>query len=159
MSSILSSRDQLGDRPGDVGIDLDLEGVHRLQRLMVLLAEDHLALGRVELHALHRRDQLLRVGRLGLLDRRDHRHRGGEAAGGEEIRRRVEALLVLGDQPVVDRVLGDLVIVIGRALQAGEPLVGRERRQDVAAGRELDAVAAGVEIAELVQRIRRRPPR
>ena len=55
--------DELRDRPGDVGIDLDLEMIHRLQRLMVLLAEDHLALGRVELHALHRRDELFRVGR------------------------------------------------------------------------------------------------
>ena len=83
----------------------------------------------------------------------DDRHRRGEAAGGEEVRRRVEALLMLGDQPVVHRILGDVVIVIGRALEAGEALVGGERGQDVAAGRKLDAVAAGVEIGELVERI------
>src|SRR6478609_3572645 len=45
--------------PGHVRIDLDLEVVHALQRLVVLLAEGHLALGRIELHTLHRGDQLL----------------------------------------------------------------------------------------------------
>ncbi len=53
----------------------------------------------------------------------------------------VVALLVLGHQPVVHRVLGDVVVVIGGALHAGQLLVGLERRQDVAAGGELDAEA------------------
>jgi hypothetical protein len=60
---------------------------------------------------------------------------------------------VLGDEPVVHRVLGDAVVIVGRAFHAGEALVGGQRREDVAAGRQLDAVAAGVEVHELVHRI------
>ena len=48
---------------------LDPEVVHVLHRLMVFLAEGHLALGRVEAHAFHGRDQLLGVGAAGLLER------------------------------------------------------------------------------------------
>src|ERR1700730_10929339 len=55
-------------RPGEVRVDLDPEVIHALQRLMVLLAEDHLALRRIELHAFHRGDQLLGVGRFRLGD-------------------------------------------------------------------------------------------
>ena len=40
---------------------------------------------------------------------------------------------MFGDEPVVHRVLRDLVVVIGRAFEAGEALVGGERGQDVAA--------------------------
>ena len=66
MSSILSSRTELRDAPRDRRVSLDLEVIHALERLMVLLAEHHLALRRVELHAFHRGDQLLGVGRLRL---------------------------------------------------------------------------------------------
>src|SRR5205807_3306230 len=52
----LDLADGLVDRPCQVRIDLDFEVIHALQRLMVFLAEHHLALGRVELHALHRAD-------------------------------------------------------------------------------------------------------
>src|SRR5216684_9066234 len=81
--------------PFNLRIDLDLEVVHALQRLMVLLPEDHLALRRIELQAFHGADQLFGVGGFGLGDGGDHGHRRGEPAGGEEIRRRVETLLVL----------------------------------------------------------------
>src|SRR6266513_6492587 len=37
--------------PADVRVYLDLEVIHALQRLMVFLAECHLALWRIELHA------------------------------------------------------------------------------------------------------------
>lgn len=120
---------------------------------MVVFPEHHLALRRVELQAFHRRDQLLGVGRLRLGDGGDDGHRGGEAARGEEVRRRVEALLVLGDQPVVHRVLRDLVEVVGGAFHAGQALIGGECRQDVAAGGELDAVALRIHVLELGQRI------
>src|SRR5882672_9370329 len=63
---------QLGDRPGDGRIHLDLEVVHALQRLMVFLAEQHATLGGLELHALHRRDQLLAVGGARLFQPFDH---------------------------------------------------------------------------------------
>src|SRR6516165_3838530 len=60
----LELADRIEDGPGDVRIDPDLEVIHALQRLVVLLAEHHLALGCVELHALHGRDQLLGGGRI-----------------------------------------------------------------------------------------------
>src|SRR5882724_11462210 len=53
----LAHRLQYG--PGQARIDLDLEVIHALERLMVLLPEHHLALGRIELHAFHGADQLL----------------------------------------------------------------------------------------------------
>src|SRR3954454_21092502 len=43
--------------PADVRVDLDLEVIPALQRLMVFLAEHHFALWRIELHAFHRADQ------------------------------------------------------------------------------------------------------
>src|SRR6266508_2589928 len=107
--------DQRRDQPGHVRLGHELEDVHALQRLVVFLAEDHLALGRLELHALHGRDELLRVGPAGLLHCRQHGHGGREAAAGEEVRRLLEALLVLGHEPGVDRVLRDLVVVVGAA--------------------------------------------
>src|SRR5437868_14448043 len=45
-----------------LGVLLDAEVIHVLQRLMVLLAEGHGTLGRVEGEVLHGRDQLLGVG-------------------------------------------------------------------------------------------------
>src|SRR5437899_10437471 len=48
---------ELGHAPGEGRVHLDLEVVHRLHRLVVFLAEGHLALGRVEAHALHRADE------------------------------------------------------------------------------------------------------
>src|SRR5687768_7777884 len=53
---------QLEQVPLALLLFLDAEVVHRLQRLVVLLAEAHRALGRVEEHAFHRGDQLLGVG-------------------------------------------------------------------------------------------------
>src|SRR3954470_19610187 len=47
----LELTDRLQHRPTDVRIDLDLEVIHALQRLMIFLAEHHLALWRVELHS------------------------------------------------------------------------------------------------------------
>ena len=140
-----------------LAVGLDLEVIHRLQRLMVFLAEGHRALRRLEGHAFHRRDQLLGVGAASLLDRRDDRGCGGEAAGGEEVRRRVEALLVLGDEPVVHRVLREGIVVIDRAFHAGIILVDLHGRQDVAARRELDAEALGLQVGDLRQRMRAGP--
>jgi hypothetical protein len=57
------------------------------------------------------------------------------------------------DEPVIDRILKDVEIIIGRPLEAGKALVGGERGQGVAANRKFDAVAACVEIAELAERI------
>jgi hypothetical protein len=68
---------------------LDAEVVHRLHRLVILLAEGHLALRRVEVHAFHGGDELLGVAGAGLGQRRQRRAGGGEAAGGEEVRRRL----------------------------------------------------------------------
>src|SRR6185436_5862549 len=51
--------DQLRHAPGERRVDLDLEVIHRLHRLVVFLAEGHLALRRLEAHALHRADQLV----------------------------------------------------------------------------------------------------
>src|SRR5215471_19065997 len=45
--------------PGHIGLGGELESVHGLERLMILLAEGHLPLRCVELHALHRLDELL----------------------------------------------------------------------------------------------------
>ncbi len=78
---------------------------------------------------------------------------GRHAAGGEEVRRPAEALLVLGDEPVVHRVLGDLVVVVGGAFHAREGLVGLQRGEDVAAGGELDAEAVGLHGVDLGERI------
>src|SRR3990170_3748849 len=98
---------QRGDEPRHIGLGDELEDVHALERLVILLAEDHLALGRLELHALHRGDELLRVGAARLLDGGHHGHCRGEPAAGEEVRRRLEALQVLGHEPGVERVLWD----------------------------------------------------
>src|SRR5664279_4477419 len=54
--------DQLGDAPLERRIVLDPEVIHRLHRLVVFLAEGHLALGRLEAHAFHGLDELLGVG-------------------------------------------------------------------------------------------------
>src|SRR5690606_1307568 len=141
---------QLGNAPGDVRVDLDLEVVHALHGLMVFLAEGHLALGRVEAHAFHGGNQLVRVGvTTGLLERGNDGHARAHAAGGEEVRRRAVALLVLGHEPLVDRVLRDVVVVIGRAFHARELLVRGHGREDVAAGGDLDAVALEVEVGDL----------
>src|SRR5258706_95447 len=104
---------------------LDAELVHVLQRLVVFLAEGHLPLGRLEAHAFHGDDELLGVGAAGLLDRRDHRDARRHAAGGEEVGLRAgEALAVLSDQPVVHLVLREAVVVVNRALDAGQVLPG-----------------------------------
>ena len=82
----------------------------------------------------------------------DRRHRRREPARGEEVRGLVEALLMLADQPVVDRILRDLVVVVRAADQALEilGLHGLEHVEDVASGREGDP--------ELVQPIRHQLP-
>src|SRR5262249_44959294 len=51
--------DQVEKVPLVLATGLDLEHVHRLQRLMIVLAENHPALRRVEFHPLHGGDQLL----------------------------------------------------------------------------------------------------
>jgi hypothetical protein len=58
-------------------------------------------------------------------------------------------LVVVGHQPLVDRVLRDAEVVVQRAFHAGEVLVGHHRRQDVAAGGQLDAVALGLQVGDL----------
>src|ERR1017187_4093273 len=146
----LDLADELGDRPGHVRVDLDLEVIHGLKGLVVFLAEDHLPLRRLEGHAFHRGDQLFGVGGPARLLRRTHDgEAGGHAPRREEVGGRLEPLLVLRHEPLVDRVLRNVVVVIGGALHAGEGLVRRERRQDVAAGRDLDAVALRVEVGDL----------
>jgi len=52
---------------------------------------------------------------------------GREASGGEEVRRRVEALwCAFGDEPVIHRVLGDLIVIIGsRPSMPGSVLLSR----------------------------------
>src|ERR1700712_1622959 len=72
---------RLVDGPCQVRIDLDPEVIHALQRLVIFLAEDHLAFRGVELHAFHRADKLFGVGGFRLGDGGDDRHRRGEAAG------------------------------------------------------------------------------
>ena len=78
-------------------------------------------------------------------------------ARGEEVRRRVEALLVLGHEPVVHRVLREVVVVVDGALHAGIVLVDLHGGQDVAAGRDLDAEALGLQVGDLGQRVLARP--
>ena len=56
-------------RSHSFALALDPELVHGLQRLVVFLAESHVALGGLELHAFHGGDQLLGIGAAGLLDR------------------------------------------------------------------------------------------
>jgi hypothetical protein len=75
-----------------------------------------------------------------------------QAAGGEEVGRRLELLVVHGHQRFVDRVLGDAEVVVGGAFHAGEVLVGGHGRQDVAAGGDLDAVALQVQVGDLERR-------
>ncbi len=60
---------------------------------------------------------------------------------------------MLGDQPLVHRVLRNVVVVIGRAFHAGQPLVSRQGGEDVAAGRKLDAVALRVHVLQRGQGI------
>ena len=128
--------------------------IHGLQRLMVLRAEAHRALGRFELHPLHRGDQGLGIlGPTGAADRLDRGDTGGHAACGEEIRRGAEAGLMLLDQPGIHRVLRDFIVVIGRPLHAREIAVGGHRRQDVAPGRQLDAPAARVHRLDAAHRV------
>ena len=65
--------------PGIRRVIAQLEAEHRLQRLMVLRAEPHLALGAVEFEALHGGDQRLGIGHaLGLLQRRDQGEPGDQ---------------------------------------------------------------------------------
>src|SRR5256885_6658365 len=49
----LDLANRLVHRPRQVWIDLELEVIHALQRLIVLLAGGHLGLCRVDVHALH----------------------------------------------------------------------------------------------------------
>jgi hypothetical protein len=57
------------------------------------------------------------------------------------------------DEPVIDRILEDAELIIGRSFEAGKALVGGERGQDVAANRKFNAVEACLEIAQLAERI------
>ncbi len=98
MSSIFNSRTSSLSAHGEVRIDLDAEVIHALERLMVFLAEYHLAFRRIELHAFHHRNQLLGVGGLGFFNRRYSGHCCSKTACGEEVGRRVEALLMFGDE-------------------------------------------------------------
>jgi hypothetical protein len=66
---------------------------------------------------------------------------------------RVEALLMFCVEPVIDRILEDVELIIGRSFEAGKALIGGERDQDVAANRKFNAVEACLEIAELAKRI------
>src|SRR4051812_43262627 len=50
---------QLRHAPREGRVHLDPEVIHRLHRLMVLGPEGHLALGRLEAHALHGLDELV----------------------------------------------------------------------------------------------------
>src|SRR6266540_7065211 len=139
--------DQRRDQPRHVRLGHELEDVHALERLVVLLAEDHLALGRLELHALHGGDQLLGGGAARLLDSGDDGHGRREATAGEEVGRLLEALLVLGHEPGVDRILRDLVVVVGAADHPLEvvALESLQHVEHVAAARDYDA--ALVELA------------
>ena len=117
---------------------------------MVFLAEGHLALGRFEAHAFHGLDQ--GVGRsvtLAVGQRRHNRHGSREAAGREEVRRCLELAVMTRHHRFIDRVLRNAEVVIRRPFHARQILVRGHRRQDVAAGRDLDAVALQVEIDDL----------
>ncbi len=96
--------DKLRNGPVDIVIDLDLEMIHGLQGLVVLGPEGHLTLGRIPGHAFHGLDQVFRIPVIGALQRLGDGKTGRHATGSEEIRRRTEALVVLGDEPVVDRI-------------------------------------------------------
>src|SRR6266540_5908156 len=143
--------DERRDQPGHVRLGHELEDVHALQRLVVFLAEDHLALGRLELHALHGRDELLGGRAARLLDGGDHGHGRGEAPAGEEVRRLLEALHVLGHEPRVDGVLGNLVVVVRATDHTFEvvALEGLEDVEDVAAARNRDAALVDLARHEL----------
>ena len=76
ISSGLISRTSSGTPQANAGSFLIRVWIHRLHRLMVFLAEGHLALGRLEAHAFHRLDELLGAGvAAGLLQRLDQRDR------------------------------------------------------------------------------------
>ena len=109
---------------------------------MVFFAEGHLALGGVKAHAFHGGNELVGVGvARRLFERSDHGHRSRKTPGGEEVRRCLELLVMLGHHRLVHGVFRDAEVVIQRAFHAGEALVGHHGGQDVAPRRELDAVA------------------
>ena len=117
---------------------------------MVFLAEGHLALGRLEAHALHGLDELVGVGvAVRGLEGRDQRHGRAEAAGREEVWRGLELLVVRGHHGFVHGVLGDAEVVVRGAFHAGEVLVRSHGGQDVAAGGDLDAIALEVHVSDL----------
>ena len=127
--------------------------VHRLQRLVILRPENHLAFGGVELQAFQRGDQVIAVVAVSLLQRLDGGDGGGHAAGGEEVWRLVKAGEMLLDQPVIYLVLRNFVVVVGRPFHAGHFLEGNHRRQNVPAGGQFDIEALGPHILQLAQRI------
>ena len=141
-----------------LGVLLDAEVIHVLQRLVVLLAEGHRRpwACRSVMPSMAAISFSVSV-EPAFCSARDHRRCRREAAGDEEVRRRVVALLVLGLQPVVHRVLREVVVVVDAAFGAGELLPAVHDGQDVAAGRQLDAEAIGLHVDELGHRVRRRP--
>src|SRR5262245_28409206 len=94
-----------------LGVFLDAEVIHVLERLVILLAEGHRSFGRVEREALHGGNQLLAVAGAGLLQRRHHGRGRGKPTGDEEVWRCSVAFLILGLQPIVLRILGEVVII------------------------------------------------
>src|SRR3954447_3703302 len=73
----LELTDRLQHPPTDVRIDLDLEVIHALQRLMIFLAEHHLPFGLVAPPSFPRLNTLFKVGVFSLGAPRHNRHRGG----------------------------------------------------------------------------------
>jgi hypothetical protein len=63
---------------------------------------------------------LVRCVAAGLFQRRDDGHGGRETAGGEEVGRRLELLVVVGHHPFVDRVLRDAEVVVGAPSMPGK---------------------------------------
>jgi hypothetical protein len=56
------------------------------------------------------------------------------------------------DEPLIDRILKDVEIIIGRPFEAAKAFAGGERPHNVATNRKFSAVTACVEVAEFANR-------
>ena len=120
---------------------------------MVFRAEGHGALRRFPTHAFHGGNECFGIPVVSGLKRLGNRECCCHATSGEEIRRCVKALLVLGNEPIIDLVLWRFIVIVDRAFHARNPLVGRQHRQYVAACRNLDAEARRIHAAERSHRV------
>ncbi len=99
---------------------------------MVFRTECHSALWGLPRHAFHRFNQRFSICWTSLLDGFNRSDTCCHPTSGEEIWRAVIAIKMLFNEPIVHRVVGQLVIVIGRPFHAGKLFIGFECRQNVA---------------------------